>query len=75
MTKLVFDMTERELVNYGTPATTEALQAEKEMMRRLKDSMDKWSRRLLIANWTLVVATIAIVALTVVLVWEGIHPR
>lgn len=38
MAKPVLSMTERELVEFGTPATNEALQAEKEMMRRLKDS-------------------------------------
>ncbi len=75
MKKSVFDLTDRELVQHGTPDTNEALQAEKEMTRRLKDSMDKWSRRLLIANWVLVAATVAIVGLTVALVWEGIHPR
>ena len=69
--KSVFEMADHELVEFGTPATTEALQAEKEMMRRLKDSMDKWSKRLAIASWVLVGATLVILALTAVLVWEG----
>jgi hypothetical protein len=73
MKKSVSEMTDDELVAFGTPSTNEALQAEKEMTRRLKDSMDKWSKRQLIANWVLVAATVAIVGLTVVLVWEGLR--